>query len=131
MRVDHRAFTNVSADIDEHRRHANHPAADVTAIANAGAAGNDAHTGGSRERTRRVGGLVKKRLFGGVDRHVSDGAHSKAEQDSLFHPGVSAPAGFRGGIGLGSANFASIERGFEIAEEPEMFFFVLSRSFVN
>src|SRR2546430_665772 len=131
VRIDHRAFTNVSADIDEHRRHANHAAADVTSIANAGTAGNDAHAVGSREPTRRVGGLVKKRLFRGVDRHVGDGAHSKAQQDSLFHPGVNAPAGFRGGIGLGSAYFAAIQRGFEIAEEPEMFFFVLSRSFVK
>ena len=131
MRIDHRAFTNVSTDVHEHRRHANHAAADVTTIANAGATGNDAHTVGSRERTHRVGGLVKERLLRGVDRHISDGAHSKAKQDSLFHPGVRAPAGFRRGIRFGSANFAAIQRGFEIAEEPEMFFLVVSWSFVK
>src|SRR5712692_1385822 len=131
VRIDHRAFTNVSADVYEHWRHANHTAADITAIANARTAGNDAHAVGSRERANGIGGLIEEGLLRNVDGHVGDGAHSKAKQNSLLHPGVGAPAGFRGGIGFGSANFTPVQRGFEIAEKPLMFLFVMRWSFVK
>ena len=107
--IDHRVFTYVSSHIDEHRRHADYAAADMSAVANAGAARNDANTVGNREGMKRVGGFVKEGEHGRIDVHVHDGTHSKAEEDSLFHPGVDAPTRGGSGIGFRSANLASIE----------------------
>src|SRR5204863_8657657 len=56
---------------------------------------------------------------------------SKPQQNSLLHPGIRAPAGFRGGIGFSGANFAAIQRRLEITEKPLMFFFVMRRRFVK
>src|SRR5438477_8287095 len=129
--IDHGAFANVSPHVHEHRRHANHAAANVTAIANAGAARNNAHAVGSRERTRWIRRLVEEGLLHGINGHVRDGAHSKPQQNSLLHPGVRTPAGFRGRIGLSSPNLTAIQSCLEIAEEPLMFFFVMRRRFVK
>ena len=125
MRIDHRAFAHVRANVHKHRRHTNYPAPDVTAVANAGAARNNAHAVGSRERPHRIRGLVKERLSRCVDGHVRDRAHSKAQQNSLLHPGVCAPARFCGGIRFGGANVPAVQRCFEIAEKPLMFFFIM------
>ena len=43
--------------------------------------------------------------------------HAEAEKDSLFHPAVYAPASGCGGVRVGSARRAIVERGFELAEE--------------
>jgi len=70
MRIDHRAFTNVSTDIDEHRWHADHATADITSIANAGTAGNDAHAVGEEvKRANGISGLIEEGLLRGVDGH--------------------------------------------------------------
>src|SRR5260370_13021070 len=131
MRIDQRALANVGANIDEHRRHANHAPRAVTAVATAGDAGNDAHAVRGCERADWISGLIEEGLLRRVDGHVRDGAHSKTEEDSLLHPGVGAPAGFRGGVGFSSVNFAAIERRFEISKQPLMFFFELNWSFVK
>ena len=47
--IDHGVFADVRADVDEHGRHADHAAAKVAAIADAGATGNDADAVGERE----------------------------------------------------------------------------------
>jgi len=91
--IDHGVFANVRADVDEHGRHADHAATEEGAIADAGAAGNDADAVGESEGANGIGGLVVEGLFRGVDGHIDDGSHAKAEKNSLFHPGISAPAG--------------------------------------
>lgn len=47
MRIDHRVFTDVSTHIDEHWRHADHAASDMSAVTNTGATRNDANTVGN------------------------------------------------------------------------------------
>src|SRR5882724_250081 len=131
MRINHRAFTNVRANIHKHGRHANDSAANEAPIANAGAAGNDAHAIRGRERARGIGRLVKERLLHGIDGHVRDSAHAESEENSLLDPGVCPPSGFRGGVWFGCADFPAIQPGLEIAEKPEVFFFVASWGFVK
>jgi hypothetical protein len=116
VRINHRAFSNIGADVYEHRRHANHSTADVTAIANTRAARNDSNAVRRCERANRVSGLIKEGLLRHIDRHVGDGSHSKPEQNPLLYPGVRAPAGFRGAVGLRGADFAAIQRTLKIAE---------------
>ena len=55
VRIDHGAIVNISADVDVHGRHASDTAADVAAIANAGAAGNDADAVLRGEMLERIG----------------------------------------------------------------------------
>src|SRR6267142_3210558 len=121
MRINHRAFSYVRANIHKHGWHANDSTANVAAIANAGAAGNDAHAIRGRERARGIGRLVKERLLQGIDGHVGDSAHAKSEENSLLNPGVCPPSGFREGVRFGCADFPAIQPGLEIAEEPEVF----------
>src|SRR5216117_4036697 len=75
--------------------------------------------------------IYRRKAASPRDGHVCDRTHAKAKQNSLFHPGVCAPAGFRGSIRFGRANFTAVQRRFEVTEEPMMFFFVVSRSFVK
>src|SRR6267143_6772198 len=131
MRINHRAFSYVRAHIHKHGRHANDSAANVAAIANAGAAGNDSDAIRRRERARGVSSLVKERLLYGIDGHVGDSAHAKSQENSLLDPGVCPPSGFRGGVWFGCADFPAIQPGLEIAEKPEVFFFVVRRGFVK
>ncbi len=70
--VDHRTFVNVGADIDEHRRHTDYAARDVAAIANAGAAGNQAHSIIEVQRFHRISGLVEERLRRRIRPHLDD-----------------------------------------------------------
>src|SRR6267143_1291710 len=131
MRINHRAFSYVRAHIHKHGRHANDSAANVAAIANAGSARNDADAVRGRERARGIGKLVKERLLRGIDGHVDDTAHAKSEENSLFDPGVCPPSGFRGGVWFGCADFPAIQPGREIAEKPEVLFFIVRRGFVK
>ena len=55
-------YINVGADVDEHRRHARDSAPDVAAVADARAAGNDAHARFSGKCLQRERGLIEKRL---------------------------------------------------------------------
>src|SRR5271167_47194 len=127
VRIDHRAIADVRANIYEHRWHAHDAATDVRAVANARPTRYDAYTVSSSDGTNGIRGLVDERQAHRVDRHIHDHAHAKAEQDSFFHPGVDAPACGRGSIRLRRANFAAIYGVLELAEEPEVFFVVLSR----
>src|SRR4029077_215182 len=94
-------------------------------------ASNAAHATRRRERARGIGGLVKERLLHGIDGHVGDSAHAKSEENSFLDPSVCPPSGFRGGVRFGRADFPAIQPGLEIAEKPEVFFFVVSRGFVK
>ena len=127
--INHRAFANISADVHKHGRHANDSPPYVTPIANAGAAGNDADAVRRSDGADRISGLVEEGLLRGIDGHVGDGAHSKAKQNPFFHPGIHAPAGFRGWIRLRGTDFAAIQFFFELAKKPEMFLFVASGRF--
>ena len=131
MRINHRPFAHVRAHVHKHRRHTNYPAAHVRSIANARAAGHNAHSIRQRETFYRISRLVEKRLLRRIDGHVGNRAHAKPEKDALLHPGVHAPAGFCGRIRLCSANFPAVERRLEIPEKTVMFLFVMLRSFIE
>jgi len=90
------------------------------AVANAGAAGNDAHAVGEGHGMERVSGFIEEGEAGGVEGEIGGNAHAEAEEDAFFHPGIDAPAGGGDGIGLGGADFAAVESEFEGAEEIEM-----------
>ena len=47
---------------------------------------------------------------------IDDRAHAEAEQDSLFHPAVHAPAGGSCGVRLGRANLSGVQ---SLLEAPE------------
>ncbi len=91
VRIYHRLVAYVRADVDEHRRHAGDAFADEAAVANAGAAGDDAHAAGGGDVLDGVGGLVEKRLAQRINGHVRDGADAESEKDAFFHPAVDAP----------------------------------------
>ena len=92
MGIDHGIFADVRADIDEHGWHTDYAAGDEAAVADAGAAGNDADAVGGGDSARRVGGLVEEWLLPRVERHVRDLAHAEAEENALFYPRLGAPA---------------------------------------
>jgi len=123
---------NVSADIDEHRRHAKSRRGRCTTFHPRMLESRRercATRPSGKPRTHAPGRWTcqKKRLFRGVDRHISDGAHSKTQAGfPFFHPGVRRrqPV-FRRRPLPGSAARISprFSAAFEIAEKPEMFFF--------
>src|SRR5258707_5378626 len=57
----------------------------------------------------RVGILVKEWLLRGINRHVDDGSHAEAYEDSFFYPRVGPPAGWLRSVGFGGANTARIQ----------------------
>src|SRR6185436_2920793 len=90
VRVYHRSGSDMSADIDVHRRHADHTTHQISAPSDAGSSGNDSDPVGARQSPRRIGVLVEKGKHGvGVavaKRHVDYFARAKAEQDAALHP---------------------------------------------
>src|SRR5208283_2320820 len=102
----------------------------MTGIANAGAAGDNAHAAGRGKAFHRVSGLIEIRLPAGIDRHIDDATHAEAEQDALLHPRVDAPAGGRVRVRLGGARAAFVQRGFEFGEEAEVIVAVRGGLFV-
>jgi hypothetical protein len=109
--IDHRSFVDISADVDEHRRHASDAAADVRAIANGRTAGHDANPIRELEQLAREGVLIEERT------HFNDAAVLESGQDALLHPGVHPPSAGRVGIGLGRANRAIIQPCLELAKQ--------------
>src|SRR5260370_33643999 len=77
VRIDHRAFSHISPHVDKHRRHANHAPADVTAIADARAARNDADAIGSWKCANATSGLVAETLLRRGDGPIGNSAHAK------------------------------------------------------
>jgi len=80
---------------------------------------------------RAIGGLVKERLLHGSMDMSAIAPMRKADENSLLDPRVCPPTGFCGGVWFGCADFPAIQPGLEIAEKPEVFFFVASRGFVK
>jgi len=66
-----------------------------------------------------------------IGRHLHDRAHAEAEQDSLFHPAVDAPARRGGRIGFGGAHDAGIQRGDELLKQARMVVAVLARRLIE
>src|SRR5712692_4142148 len=112
--VDHCAFIDVSAGVDEHRRHAHDAGRDVRAVAYARAAGHDADMIVRRKFSDWISVLVEKLKTETCRRHFHNRAHAKAEQDAALHPGIRFP--LAAGIAFGGANLATIERLFELIE---------------
>src|ERR1019366_9771319 len=69
MRVDHRAFTHVGADVDEHGRHADDGRRNVRPFADGRSTGHQANTIGEGETTGGESVLVNKGKYVSV-RHL-------------------------------------------------------------
>jgi hypothetical protein len=63
VRIDHRAFADVGAHVDEHWRHAHDATADEAPIANARATWHDADAVTYANRAQRVRGFVDEALL--------------------------------------------------------------------
>src|SRR5437773_10474248 len=120
MGIDHRAVTHISARVDVHGWHARNAASDTTAIADARAAGHNAHAAFACEAFYRIGGFIEERLPRGIDRHIHHRAHAEAEQDAFLDPAVDAPSAFRIWVWLGRAYRASIQSIFEALKQAKM-----------
>lgn len=117
VRVDHRTFIDVSADVDEHRRHAGHALSDVTGVSYRRASGDDSNAVGSYKMMKGIGVLIiKSKLI--VDGKVFDAAHSKPEQDSSFDPKVHNPFAIDS---FGGADLTRVERALEIGKQRSVF----------
>src|SRR5271154_3913599 len=92
MRVDHGARAHPGPSVDEHGRHASDARTDITAVANAGAAGDDPHAVFEIELLDWKCGFVEPGLPRGVDRHIDGNAHPETDQNAFLYPGVDAPA---------------------------------------
>ena len=104
VRVDHRAFVHVGADVDEHGRHADDRRRNVGAFADGRSSGHQANAIGERQSAGREGVLVDKGEHVAV-RHFLQFAETEAEQDALLHPGIDDPAvvDFLGGADLAAS----------------------------
>src|ERR1700678_1128833 len=120
VRIDHGPIARPASGVDVHRRHTRDASADVAAIANTGAAGNDADAAVGRYVLHWECRFVEPGQSRGVDRHIHHRAHAKSQEDSFFHPSVHPPAGFRGLVGFGRANLTCVQRLFEALEEMKM-----------
>src|SRR5262245_26891826 len=118
MTVDHCSFIDIGTGIHKHRRHTNHTRCDVSAIANTRTTRNNSDSFFDCRRTSGIGLLIEEAQRWS-NRHVCDLAHSKAEQDALLDPTVYAP--FTARTSFGGSNLASIERVFELIEQPTIF----------
>src|SRR5438552_1595080 len=131
MRIDHRAVAHPRSRIDKHRRHARHTLADVAPVANARSARNNSYSLIGCKLLHRESGFVHPRLARGVDRHVYQGAHSEADENSLLHPRVHAPTGIGGSVRLGRSNAPGVQGTFESFKDLKMFNGVDCGSFVE
>src|SRR6266850_183221 len=111
VRIHHRPFVHVGADIDKHRRHADHVASDIGAIANCGSARYDAHAARDSEGFGGKGVLVEEVELTGYGALGND-ADPKRQQNASFYPDIGLPA-IR--CLLGGAKFAG-------AQAPAQFF---------
>src|SRR5437763_11627217 len=112
--VDHRPFVHISPGVDKHWRHANHARRYVRAVANARSAGHDAHAIGGRELSDWISVLVEEMQAAICGRHIDNGAHAKAEQNSPLDPGIRLPPPVC--VTLCRADLTAIERCFEVSE---------------
>src|SRR5947207_3185891 len=114
MAVDHRAGVDIGADVDVHRRHADHSRRDVRPVADARPPGDEAHIVLERGGTNWISVLVEEREAR-VRGHVDQRPHAEAEQDALLDPGVDAPGA--AGAPLGRADLTPGERSAEFGEQ--------------
>src|SRR5689334_2323457 len=117
MRIDHRALVHIRADVDVHRGHARDALRDVSAAPDARSARHDTDAAVLAKHAHGIRMLVTKRQR--ADGHIDDPADTEAEQDALLDPGVHAPAGWPGWVGLGGADAPTFERGAEFIKEVE------------
>src|SRR6185436_16541986 len=118
MAVDHCAFIDIGACIDEHWWHADDAGRDISAVANARAPGNYAHAVSGGKRSDRIGVLVEKLKRRTRGRHFNNSAHAKPKQDSAFHPRVRPPLAVC--IAFSRANLSTIKGGFELVKDREV-----------
>src|SRR5581483_9964760 len=116
VRIHHGPLAHVRADVDIHGRHTDHAFCHIAAVADAGAAGHEAHAVLRADPPDRVGGFIKEWLPLGIDRHVDNLPHPKAEQDPFLDPAIDAPAGAFRRTRFGSADASFVESGFELSE---------------
>ena len=113
VRVDQRAFAHISADVDVHRRHADHAAGDEGAAADGRTTGHNADASCHPRALHRLRILVVERQAG---RHLHEVAKAKTEQDALLDPGVDAPSGGHRQVRLRRAHGSRFEGGLQLIE---------------
>src|SRR6185436_11654838 len=90
MRIDHRLGADIRADVDEHRRHADHALREVRAATDAGSARDDANPFLRSKVSRGERVLVHEaevRALGSLGHgHVGDAADTESEEYSLLYP---------------------------------------------
>src|SRR6266705_111021 len=104
--VNHCAFIDIGARIDEHGRHADDAGSNVSAVTDAGSARNNANPIVRRKCSDWVGVLVEKLQRGTRWRHLNNRSHAKAEQNPALDPGVCLPVA--AGIAFSSADLAAV-----------------------
>src|SRR5437879_7430978 len=88
MRVHHRAFIDIRADINEHRRHTDDISCDIDAIANRRSARHNANSIASSEGFCRKCIFIEKMKFL-RNRTVFHDTNSEGQQDAAFDPQIS------------------------------------------
>src|SRR5262249_2335328 len=121
MRVHHGVFVHIRADVDKHGRHADDAVGDKAAVADAGAAGNEADAFARVNRFNGVSGLVQKRLRRRVRPHLDDGANAEPQEKALLYPSVYAPAGAGALVGLRGTYCAAIQSLLELLKDCAVF----------
>src|SRR5215475_4001810 len=89
MRVNQRAFVNICAYVDIHRRHADHTRRNMRALSDRRSAGHHPYLLAGGEAAGGKGIFVDKGER--VSACFFQYAETKAEQDALLYPGVHAP----------------------------------------
>src|SRR5437773_4066876 len=99
VRIDHRPFVDVSADIYIRRRHKYHVFSNIRAIADSRTAGNDPHFVLDRHWSGRKCILIEKPKRTRIVRHLGDHAHSKSKQNPTLYPTICPPDAIRAFLG--------------------------------
>ena len=88
--VDQRAFIDVRAHVDVHRRHADHSGSYVGAVPDRRAARDDTHPVGEGRGPHGIGVFVEEPERA-VGRKVGERAHPETKQDPLLDPRLGLP----------------------------------------
>jgi len=118
VRIDQRVLADIRAHVHEHRGMQMTPRAMCAPSRMLEPPGTMRTPSAQKSRAPDTW-TIEERLAAGVNGHVHDRAHAKAEENSLFHPGLTRqPVARRGG--LRSADFTAIEARLEGIEQYEV-----------
>jgi hypothetical protein len=115
VRVDHRSFIDIGANVHIGRRHDDDALREIRARPDTRPAGHDANAVGHGEPPRRVGRLIDEAEAVRAS-HLEHLAEAEAQQNPALHPGVQPPSGGRCGLRLGGTERAGLECSAEFEE---------------